>query len=1064
MKPLFTTLAITSVLLTESPIHANIATKGDFDGDGRQDTVLFHRESGNLLVGFGSSAGDANHDKWIDILAIDWGAHKPASQPDVADFDGNGFADIVLADHDGNRVHLVQGQRNGGFRRTEFPVAGPIGAGFADVVRGGSEEMVVLANGGPNGPELFSVDSNGERNRLGGVELKKGIYSGFRVIKEGTRTFVVSTSNHSADVVPVDQISFNFTEIKFDPQSSMESVPMDHFYTRTTEVAMFDGQAHTILWDPGHDGVAVFALLLPAVNQVREAPRSNSAPVGGVVVVPKQGGDNVLVTNEDGARATLYVYLEGELQVLQHFSPPNGQQFAAAQVLNEAGDLQFTLKQPNGDLDSIVKYRNAGGRYVLENGSSKLEAFLSKKPKTTVVAYTKHPLLNRDAYELERFAQGHWASSAQLQGGGIQANVQTFGGVSAGLGTTQSVNLNPAVAVDGVLGNQFEADSSICFQGPAGFSGIAAVSVDPPAGDYGVSVGMRFQKHEETKVIYRINGGNWTTWNDHVVFLTKTSSVEYYGQHDSGLLSQIDTAEYVINQSLSFADANKDGLPDVVATSYGLSPFGNGNADGDAFSDLDEILAGTDPNNAKSTPEKSTLVSQRSFQVALKDVEGGIVKLVRLDGSVVARGTVSRAGTATLNVPYDALQGVGLAVFSKGEVEMAAGVSGFPSFPEISFVSVSDWLEKARAAVSPDRRAESVVEISPESTLEVLAFESWLGESLVASGRIASLAEAPSIFPSTHGLSKLLPRLGNEILASATAAYDLEEAMTKVSEGVRNTAKPQWDAALTGVYDSGLADPVDALRQLFFENKAPAGYANLKVVLPVLAQETAKIKEVKSDSETVSVSGSLAVADANCLVLTAPNGTTYALTETDGTPFWPESPVLNGSSASVRGVLGENQRDCADHALIALSVTIIAPSTIDPSIVDTDGDSVDDTYEEAFYGTLDYGPNDDPDGNGVTLGQAYHQGLPPKGDPTIQEPTTPRPIKVVIRPGALPGDLILTWTAEPGRSFDVSTSDSLTNWRSAGGNVTESEPGVYSWKTVTIPEFERVRFYRVMEE
>ena len=38
---------------------------------------------GQLNIGVGelraqtTNAGDSNHDKWIDVLSIDWGSHKP---------------------------------------------------------------------------------------------------------------------------------------------------------------------------------------------------------------------------------------------------------------------------------------------------------------------------------------------------------------------------------------------------------------------------------------------------------------------------------------------------------------------------------------------------------------------------------------------------------------------------------------------------------------------------------------------------------------------------------------------------------------------------------------------------------------------------------------------------------------------------------------------------------------------------------------------------------------------------------------------------------------------------
>ena len=64
------------------------------------------------------------------------------------------------------------------------------------------------------------------------------------------------------------------------------------------------------------------------------------------------------------------------------------------------------------------------------------------------------------------------------------------------------------------------------------------------------------------------------------------------------------------------------------------------------------------------------------------------------------------------------------------------------------------------------------------------------------------------------------------------------------------------------------------------------------------------------------------------------------------------------------------------------------------------------TYEEAFYGILAYGAHDDPEGDGVTIGQAYHAGLPPEGG--IIDPTVTPVTDFEIGAGASPGEIKLS--------------------------------------------------------
>ena len=48
-----------------------------FDANAGELEERISRAGINLAAGDGGIARDANHDKWIDVLSIDWGSNKP---------------------------------------------------------------------------------------------------------------------------------------------------------------------------------------------------------------------------------------------------------------------------------------------------------------------------------------------------------------------------------------------------------------------------------------------------------------------------------------------------------------------------------------------------------------------------------------------------------------------------------------------------------------------------------------------------------------------------------------------------------------------------------------------------------------------------------------------------------------------------------------------------------------------------------------------------------------------------------------------------------------------------
>lgn len=112
-----------------------------------------------------------------------------------------------------------------------------------------------------------------------------------------------------------------------------------------------------------------------------------------------------------------------------------------------------------------------------------------------------------------------------------------------------------------------------------------------------------------------------------------------------------------------------------------------------------------------------------------------------------------------------------------------------------------------------------------------------------------------------------------------------------------------------------------------------------------------------------------------------------------------------------------------------LNATLMIEGT---QITDTDHDGLDDTWEMANFGSLKYGPKDDPAGEGYTLARAQAMGI----DPT----KPPHPFAVDLSWWSLRGYTLprLTWPGAPMYDYSIYGTTNLP-----GFNLLTNLPGVF---------------------
>lgn len=138
------------------------------------------------------------------------------------------------------------------------------------------------------------------------------------------------------------------------------------------------------------------------------------------------------------------------------------------------------------------------------------------------------------------------------------------------------------------------------------------ISLSPVAGSYSHSLSVEIKGYPATAIIeiYNDSSATWESSGSNsvkiIIIQSRTLKVRSL---NAGLYSNEKTAVYTIDQPAT-VDTDEDGIPDVIegllTEDYPAVPFdpftsdANKDTDGDGYSDLDEILRGSNPNGADS--------------------------------------------------------------------------------------------------------------------------------------------------------------------------------------------------------------------------------------------------------------------------------------------------------------------------------------------------------------------------------------------------------------------------------------------------------------------------------
>ncbi len=281
--------------------------------------------------------------------------------------------------------------------------------------------------------------------------------------------------------------------------------------------------------------------------------------------------------------------------------------------------------------------------------------------------------------------------------------------------------------------------------------------------------------------------------------------------------------------------------------------------------------------------------------------------------------------------------------------------------------------------------------------------------------------------------------------AAAGAAFAIVENSQGTTERMimRDTYFAKIPAVLVG-HDDG-----EALRALFATNSAARVSLGLDsatypfAVTDTLVVEHMQVHVTWSHPRMADLRVTLRSPAGTVSILQRPGASTSAVQSE-----WTYSTVHHlGESSAGTWTVAITDEDTGMTGSVD-SVELILHGT---PITDTDADGLDDAWELAHFGTLNYGPLDDPDHDGWNNATEQMRG----SDPARNE--TPLAMEISHSPN---GQVRLSWPGLNATTFDVLQG----NLPEAVSAVLKTVPGHFPESGLWLPANDAARYFRVRQE
>jgi len=341
-----------------------------------------------------------------------------------------------------------------------------------------------------------------------------------------------------------------------------------------------------------------------AVGLAKPVHHLSAAPTG-------SGPAGMLVTYTDGTAAHVVITTAYTLKIIQNFTSPDNDSIRSLLAFPGLGVLALT-----GDAST-----SSGSHFYAWSGTSWDLADSLALPAlgnpdnaepdfATLFWFNAEPLVAPGAQLVAMESLPDWTSKPSAVP--IPANVLTesYLGPTSGLDnpTASATTAPPGAAF--LLTNQNSDNSSLTAYASQLALRLPSLELTPDSGSYPGPVLLTASIGDDLhQVFYRENSpaAVWQTYTDPLTIAYPSTWQLYARDPSSGINSPVFTRSYQFDTAeLAGFDSDGDTVPDFVEREAGLDPQGGADSDADGYTDLDELLNGSDPVDENSKPGFST--------------------------------------------------------------------------------------------------------------------------------------------------------------------------------------------------------------------------------------------------------------------------------------------------------------------------------------------------------------------------------------------------------------------------------------------------------------------------
>ena len=958
---------------------------------------------------------------------------------------------VAITSIEANRVMLVEIDTQSPLARVMPNLAGIGPSGLAVTVIGGQKELMVISS--QNGSTAGTAETHANMPTIANRNASTSYFSVFDSLQPLTNPVSPSTivgfySAQSALGTATGVLTRSGSAVNRNNQTSHSGT-----FRFTTAVRTQDGTTSIPLIlgiRPGTTEAAIIKVITPITTAGTFTSTSVTFPRAIGAVVPLLNGgygpltDGFIAIAADGTRADWFrINSAGTALVstTQSFIPAAGLSLTGMIPLTGIGMVHLEGASAAGPSNSFKSFLWNGSTWnQVDSGTLPGITTASLSP-ASLLFFDADPSVNESASLIGIQAVADWTRPLSYPAP-FPAIIkrETYGSSSGGLTFAANHTVSAPSGATYLMTNQPEAGVSITALGTAGDLLAPDLRIEPPSGPCSSSIQVTALYDEERQeLLWRNAGfGAWIAWSGPLGVSYSRSLQFSLRSIGTGIMGPIVSRSYTFAAAdLADEDIDGDGVPDYVEQHYDLDAFSGPDHDGDGWSDLDELLNGTNPASTASSPAPDTsknIATGGGFRIAVSALHHGGTEIANgeeilahtTDGSLLdreavavfatplpdgsTRGAILASDTA---VPADQLVALGTPLYFN--ITTGAPVNGrelrafirspdpvafSPAFAPTGANLAADatgWVTAAQsaAAAMPVTTARTV--ITPADTAVAVLMEDLVHRAITAARPAfdpAPVLDAFTFFADRDGdRTRSAPAADDANLLRATG-FDLRLALD-----LAITARSMMTNAATQIYsrhanssasNPGIAMPLDALRIILRGGSAPAEYSgavtttnlnnarnayNLAVTFLSLSYRPSQTWTVEVIATPPSTGAYRRTSDSNTILLLNRNGERITLEQGLG--------LRPGTRFSVTGFTDTPDEAGMDTMEVSLASLSFAPASSDN---DSDGNLLDDEWERFFFGSTGEDPFSDPHGSGHQLLQYFLDGIDPRGGETPAGP------------------------------------------------------------------------------